>query len=180
MWDNENLFWLETAGVVRLTESTALVGCGAWGDGRLGDYNRSPVMLNDFYQIRELTGLNRKDRLEKLNQLGDEAADYLHRVATEALNHFNKLIVLTHVSPFKEACLYRGEIGGKDWLPFFTCAAAGEVLRELMLDHPDKQMTVLCGHSHHAANVSILPNLFVQAGAAEYGSPSIQSVFQVD
>jgi 3',5'-cyclic-AMP phosphodiesterase len=176
----ENLFWLETAGVVRLTRSTALVGHGAWGDGRLGDYDRSPVRPSDFYKIRDFQGLDRMDRLKKLKQLGDEAADYLHRIVTEGFTRFSKLIVLTHVPPFKEACLYQGKIGDSDWLPFFTCGAVGRVLTKLMQQNPDKQMRVLCGHSHHAASLRILSNLSVQSGAAEYGSPVLQSVFRIE
>lgn len=175
-----NLFWLVTEGVVRLTATTALIGHGGWGDGRLGDYRQSSVKLNDFYQIGELRNLNSEDRLAKLRLLGDEAAEYLYRTASHALKQFQKLIVLTHVPPFKEACLYRNQIGGDDWLPFFTCAAAGDILRKLMLHNPEKQMTVLCGHSHHAAKVSILPNLLVQTGAAEYGSPVIQDLILTD
>lgn len=176
----QNLFWLESSGVVRLTRSTALMGHGAWGDGRLGNYDRSPVMLNDFHKISELQGLDRRRRLMELKRLGDEAAEYLNRVGSEALLHFTELIVLTHVPPFKEACLYHGKIGDPDWLPFFTCDAVGRVLLELMERHPDRQMLVLCGHSHHAASVKILPNLSIRAGTALYGSPAIQSVFEVE
>ncbi|MGR9106804.1 MAG: metallophosphoesterase family protein [Gammaproteobacteria bacterium] len=175
-----NLVCLENAGVVELTRVTALVGHGGWGDGRLGDYDRSPLLLNDFFRIEELKGLDQVQRLHELQRLGDEAAAYLDRVAREALARFNELIVLTHVPPFEEACRYRGQIAGPDWLPFFTCEAVGRILKEIMEQHPEKHMQVLCGHSHHEASVHILPNLFVQAGTAEYGAPSLQSVFRIE
>ena len=175
-----DLICLESAGAFELTRSTVLVGHGGWGDGRLGDYDRSPVDLNDFHKIRELQGLDRGERLKVLHRLGDEAADYLLHVATEAFSRFDDLIVLTHVPPFKEACLYRGKIGGPDWLPFFTCDAVGRVLKKLMQQNPEKRMRVLCGHSHHAAFRGILPNLSVHTGGAVYGSPAVQDVLSVD
>jgi predicted phosphohydrolase len=175
-----NLFWLEAEGVVGLTPTSALVGHGGWGDGRLGDYERSPVTLTDFDKITELRGLDRQTLLKQLNRLGDEASEYLQGVISEGFEQFHEIIVLTHVPPFKEACLYQGKIGNPDWLPFFTCDAVGKVLTRLMRQNPEKQMRVLCGHSHHAASVRILPNLSVQSGGVEYGAPSIQSVLRVE
>src|SRR5688572_13250715 len=46
-----NLHWLPSAGVVALTETTALVGHDCWGDGRLGNARQSPIVLNDFLLI---------------------------------------------------------------------------------------------------------------------------------
>src|SRR5262245_13897401 len=40
------LRWLNVAGVVPLTEETALVGHDGWADGRLGRGADSPVLLN--------------------------------------------------------------------------------------------------------------------------------------
>ena len=34
---SRHLTWLNTAGVVRLTDRTALIGHGSWADGRLGE-----------------------------------------------------------------------------------------------------------------------------------------------
>ena len=176
---NRNLNWLPVSGVVELTPNTALVGHDGWGDGRLGDYAGSSVLLNDFRLIGDLAGLDTASRGEKLGLLGDEAAAYLYTVVNEALTRYRWLIVLTHVPPFPEACLYKGQMGSDDWLPFFTCKAVGDVLSRLMTDWPDKAMTVYCGHTHHAGRIDILPNLQVVVGGAAYGAPEIQSTFEV-
>src|SRR5262245_51010310 len=42
------LCWLPAAGVVRLTDRTALVGCDGWADARLGSPDTTRVVLNDF------------------------------------------------------------------------------------------------------------------------------------
>ena len=68
------LNWLPACGVVRITDKTCLIGHGSWADGRLGDYYSSEVWLNDYVLIKELKGLNKEERLIKLNELGDRAA----------------------------------------------------------------------------------------------------------
>src|SRR5689334_17025990 len=50
------LSWLPAAGVVPLDREVALVGVDGWADGRIGDYARSPVVLNDYLLIAELAG----------------------------------------------------------------------------------------------------------------------------
>ena len=36
-------------------------------------------------------------------------------------------------------------------------------------------LTVLCGHTHGAGEVKILPNLLVKTGGAEYKKPELQN-----
>ncbi|MGH9856015.1 MAG: metallophosphoesterase, partial [Blastocatellia bacterium] len=55
---SEWLRYLPYCGVVELTETTCLIGHDAWGDGRIGDYAGSSVMLNDYLLIEELKGLD--------------------------------------------------------------------------------------------------------------------------
>ena len=174
------LRWLPAAGIVALTPRTALVGHDGWSDGRLGDFLRSPVRLNDYRLIEELRGLEKTALLAKLNALGDEAADYLHTTVSDALVRFEKIIVLTHVPPFRASCVYRGKPGDPNWLPHFTCQAVGDALEALMGRYPERRMRVLCGHSHSAAEVEVLSNLRVTTGLAEYGRPAVGAVFEVD
>jgi predicted phosphohydrolase len=174
------LCWLPRAGVVELTPETGLVGHDGWADGRLGDYTRSEVLLNDYLLIEELAGLDKPRRLAQLHVLGDEAAAHFRSVLPEALARFRHVVVLTHVPPFRAACWYRGRISGDDWLPHFACGAVGEVLLEAMAAHQDREMTVLCGHTHSAGEVRVLPNLRILTGGAEYGRPQLQRVLPVE
>jgi Icc protein len=174
------LHWLNLAGVVPLTETTGLVGHDAWGDGRLGDYANSRVFLNDFRFIEELCGLLGDDLLHTLHDLGDEAARHFEAVLPEALAAYRHVVVLTHVPPFRAASWHEGRPSGDDWLPFFACKATGDVLKEVMRSHPDRRMTVLCGHTHGEGHVQVLPNLDVYTGGACYGAPEIQHVFDWD
>jgi 3',5'-cyclic AMP phosphodiesterase CpdA len=170
------LCWLPRAGVVALTAETGLVGHDGWADGRLGDYARSKILLNDYLLIEELSGLAKGDRLERLHALGDEAAAHFRGLLPEALERFRRMIVLTHVPPFREACWHQGRISDEDWLPHFACKAVGEVLAAAMASHPDCEMTVLCGHTHSPGEAQILGNLRVLTGGAEYGRPVVQRI----
>ena len=188
--------WLPAVGVVSLTDDTALIGHGGWGDARAGNFLASRVVLNDYLLIDELraTALDDEadrgvrpdvgrilnpDLQQRLQTLGDEAADRLRTAATEALADHRNVYVLMHVPPFREACWHDGQLSDDNWAPHFVCAAAGEALREVMAARPDQTMTVLCGHTHSSGETQILPNLTVLTGKAEYGSPRVQRVFEL-
>lgn len=173
------LAWLPALGVVELHRDVALVGVDGWSDGRCGDFMRSPVMLNDYLLIADLAGTTKGERLDRLHRLGDAEAEALRGPLHEALQKYRRVIVATHVPPFKEACWHEGKISNDDWLPHFTCYAVGEVLREAALDHPNQKIRVLCGHTHGAGTAEILPNLKVVTGAAEYGEPRVQGVIEL-
>ncbi|MCP4692550.1 MAG: phosphoesterase [Desulfobacterales bacterium] len=176
---SRRLHWLTNSDVVALSERSCLIGCDSWSDGRLGDYKGSGVMLNDYFYIKELRGLDKEARLEKLHELGDEAAAHLRRLLPRALARHRRVLVLIHAPPFKEACWHEGKPSEDDFLPHFSCKAAGDVLVEMMEAHPDRRMTVLCGHTHGGGVADILPNLRVLTGAAVYGRPHLQEMLDI-
>ena len=171
------LHWLPDTGVVPLTVNTALIGHDSWADGRLGDYAGSGVMLNDYVLIEELRGLSKQERFGKLNELGDEAALYLEDQARQALTYWKNVVVLTHAPPFRESCRHEGRISNDHFLPHLGCHAVGERLKRMMRQHPESNMTVLCGHTHGASEAQILDNLLVLTGGAAYGKPELQRLF---
>jgi len=182
---SEDLVYLSASGVVEVTPTTALVGHDGWGDTRLGDFHRSNVLLNDFFLIEELTGfssnpdgLGRPPLEKRLQALGDEAADHFGRLLPEAFHR--RVVALTHVPPFREAAWHRGKYSDDDWLPFFACKAVGDVLVDVMRARPDRELLVLCGHTHGSGQTQPLDNLRVLTGGAEYRQPTIQQVFEFD
>lgn len=170
------LRWLPAAGVIALSRDTCLVGHDGWADGRFGDYAGSKVILNDYLKIHDFLQVGPGGRLDLLNSLGDDAAVHFRTVLPEALAAFRHVLVLTHVPPFRQACWHEGNISADDWLPHFSCRAVGEALREAMRLRPDRQMTVLCGHTHSSGQTRILPNLLVKTGGADYGLPVVQEI----
>jgi len=173
------LHYLSASGLTELTPKTVLIGHDGWGDGRYGNYWASPVRLSDQELIRDFQGLDREAVLAKLHVLGDESALHLREVLTKALDSYEQVMCLIHVPPFKETCWYQGKMGNDDWLPYFACQAVGEVLLEVTQERPDCHVTVLCGHTHHAGTVQMLPNLLVVTGSADYGAPCISDVLEI-
>ncbi len=174
----ENLHYLSETGVVPLSEKVGLVGHDGWADGRLGNFQQSPVLLNDFVLIEELTLPGREGRLPTMQELADEAADHIAKALPEALANHEEVLVLTHVPPFREACWHEGATSGDDWLPFFSSQIVGETIEEIAGDSPDKKITVLCGHTHGSGQCQPLTNVTVHTGGAEYGRPEVQRSLQ--
>jgi 3',5'-cyclic AMP phosphodiesterase CpdA len=188
---SQRLTWLSAVGVVRLTNRSVFIGHGGWGDGRNGDFLQSNVVLSDYGLIRELREAHGAEvsqpesvltakLLERLHELGDEAADHFRTVLPQALETGGNVLVLTHVPPFRDACWHEGRLSDGNWSPHFTCQAVGDVLLEFMQRHPDRKMTVLCGHTHSSGHVRILDNLEVFTGDARYGQPMVQQTLEVE
>jgi 3',5'-cyclic-AMP phosphodiesterase len=174
-----NLTYLTSGGVVSLATGVGLCGDDGWADARLGDYERSLVMMNDYRLIEELAGVGKRDRWPLLQALGDAAARHVEVVLPRALADHEQVFFLTHVPPLREACWYQGQISNDEWLPHFTCLAVGQAILRIMRDFPQRRLTVLCGHTHSSGETTPLENVRILTGGAEYGSPRIQQVFEV-
>ena len=177
---SERLNWLPDLTVVELTPDVGLLGHGGWADGRLGDYERSYVMMNDYRLIEELARFGKQQRWPQLMALGDEAAAHIRRVLPMALARYSQVLLLTHVPPGREACWHEGALSDDEWLPHFTCKAAGDAILEVMRERPDRQLTVLCGHTHSSGECRPLENVLVLTGGADYGRPEIQRMFEFE
>jgi Icc protein len=174
------LNWLPVSDPIALGNETGLIGHDGWADGRFGDYANSTVMLNDYRFIEDFQGLGVDARLAKLQALADDAATFFRRHLPAALARWRQVIVLTHVPPFAEAAWHMGKISDNDWLPHFSSKASGEAMVDIMRDHPDRNLLVLCGHTHSPGEVQVLSNLKVMTGGARYGEPEIQREWVVD
>jgi Icc protein len=174
-----HLTYLNDETVIELTKATALIGHDTWPDGRFGNYDDSRVVLNDAFLIKELISDDKTERLARMQELADAGEQHLRRALLEAVDRFTEIVLLAHVPPFKESSLYEGRISGDDWLPHFSCKAVGDLLLEVLGDHPSVNLTVLCGHTHGEGSYRPLANLTVHAGGAIYGNPTVQSVIDL-
>lgn len=174
----ELVYLTEAAAAIELAPGVGLVGHDGWADGRYGDYERSLVTMNDYRLIRELTGLSSSQRLAVLNRLGDEVGEHLRAVLPTALQRFNRVILLIHVPPLREACWYEGMISDDWWLPHFACKAAGDAIRDSLSAHLGKQLTVLCGHTHSPGVARPMRGLEIFTGGAEYGQAKVQRLWE--
>ena len=175
----ERLHYLSTmTEPVELTANAALVGHDGWADARLGDYERSLVMMNDYRLIAELAAHGKRDRWPILQALGDEAAEHIWRLLPGALERYEKVVLATHVPPLREACWHEGHLSDDEWAPHFTCKAMGDAILAIMRDFPKRQLTVLCGHTHSPGECRPLPNVQILTGVAKYGQPAVQRVLE--
>lgn len=172
-----HLTWLTESGVQLLTETTALIGDDGWADGRFGSHLYSPIVLNDYMLINEFVGLSKPERLNVLNALGDASAARIKAKLEEACVLRKRIIMLTHVPPFRESCWYEGKVSDDSWLPHFSCKAMGEAILEVMDENPECELVVLCGHTHGGVTVHPRPNVVAHTGGAVYGRPRLQQVF---
>jgi len=167
--------YLPSAGV-QTVDGWAVVGVDGWGDARLGNTETTPILLNDFLHIQDLRVADVVERNRRLRALGDAEADKARTLLGAAVEASRDVLFVTHVPPFREACWHEGQVSDDDWLPFFTCAAVGEVLRETARAHREHRFLVLCGHTHGAGECRPEPNLEVRTGGADYGAPTLVSV----
>jgi hypothetical protein len=140
-------------------------------------------VLNDSRMIADLFQeklLGSSQLLAKMQQLADHDAEQLGLQLMAAVKKQpEKIIVLTHIPPFKEVCLHEGKINNDDWLPYFSSKATGEILNDICIKYPDIHFLVLCGHTHDKAEYAPIPNLTVEAGHAEYKNPEIQKMITI-
>jgi len=171
-------YWLGSSGVIPLTNSVALVGHDGWYDGCYSNYFASRLVMNDYHLISELCHLQPETRYDEINRLARESAGYIRDNLQKAfLDGFKTVYVATHVPPFLQSCLYNGKRSNEDWLPCFSSKKMGDMLLEVGESHPDKNIIVLCGHSHGEAYYAPLDNLQVYTGKAVYKNPKVNNTF---
>jgi len=83
------------------------------------------------------------------------------------------------VPPFKETCLYEGQISHDDYLPYFSSKATGDVLKCVTQKNPKIKFLVFCGHTHDQCIYEPFNNLTVKVGQAEYFKPEVQEMIDV-
>jgi Icc protein len=198
------LRWLPDIGIAELTPTVCLIGHSSWADGRYGNWERSDLLLNDYFYIKEfnpslkmeghdsresfnpdtfletafLSVDAKRERLQIMQTLADEGAKHFAKILPKALASYDHVVVLTHVPPFREACWYKGRQSDDIGVPHFSCKAVGDVLRREMAKYAQKKITVLCGHTHGKGEARILDNLTVYTGGAAYGQPKVQQVLE--
>ena len=115
-----------------------------------------------------------------MQKLADFDAQALQTSLAENLHSgISTVIILTHVPPFKESCVHKGEISSADWLPFFASKAMGNIILTAAQNNPAIDFLVLCGHTHSSGSYQALPNLLIKTGQAKYYHPEIQEIITV-
>lgn len=176
--------WLGNEGVVRLTESSALIGDDGWYDGRNGEYMRTDVQLNDFYQIPEFKGHKKGALLKVIQRYADASAARVRDLCLQAASDpaVRHVYVATHVPPFANAAWHMGQPSDPFFQPFFSSRVMGEAIVDATAEFRVRggRVTVLCGHSHSEGTIYPASGMEVHTGKAEYGRPEVYRVLDVE
>lgn len=181
---NKKLHWLGKPEIIKLSHQTILLGHDGWADARYGDFDRSNINLNDSRYIAELfqaSALGKAALKYEMQKLADTDAVALEKTLQEAIakNNPQKVIVATHVPPFKECCRYKGKPSDENWQPYFSSKATGDVISAAAKKHPAINFLVLCGHTHTKHAIKPFNNLEVRVGGAEYYQPEVQEIIEI-
>jgi predicted phosphohydrolase len=178
------LGWLPKNNGVRLSPSTILLGVDGWGDCRSGDFENSRLVMNDWIYIEELRkgyskGMNRLKKA--LQVLADRDARALKTKVNNAIKKgYTKVIIVTHVPPFEEVSLYAGRKSTPSGLPFFVSKILGESILPIAKAQPKIDFLWLSGHTHSRAKYKPCNNMTVKVAKAEYCSPQVEEIINVE
>lgn len=178
--NSENLVYLSDGKTVELIPSTLLVGQDGWADGRYDSFKRSLIELNDYYYIKSFEGLPKQERIKVLQSIADKEARKLQNTLRLAvIRHPKRIVVATHVPPFRELCLDRSGKIDPQYVPHFSSKATGDVLLDIANENPDIEFLCLCGHTHTETQKQILQNLEVRAAYAKRGTVHVQEIIEI-
>jgi len=174
-----NLRHLGQGEIIPLVDGEALVGHRGWADGRAGWGESTFVRNRDRRWISDFRGLSKNAMFGRMADIGRESARHFREVLPYALQCHRSVWVATHVPPFASAAIYRGKPCDRGRQPHFVNFAAGGVLAGIARQHPRSRLTVLCGHTHSRAQVTVSEQVRVIAGEARKGWPQMQRIFGV-
>lgn len=168
-----------------INDDTAIVGDSCWYDCRLGRPLESGVFMNDWNFISDYAGITGMYGYVSTSRDGiigisarhaHERNKILLSKMEQAALVCDKLIVLTHFPPWKQASLYQGKQSSSEFIPFYTNASLGWDIIEFAKKHANIKIEVLCGHTHNEADVVILDNLRCRVSHAEYSKPKVREI----
>jgi Icc-related predicted phosphoesterase len=177
--EDPRLHYLTDCRPIEVGGGMFLAGDDGWGDATIGDYEHTPIKLNDFDLIEDFSRSDPANWKAMLTEQGAASAERLAEKLRSLAVAAHHVVILTHVPPFRESCWYEGQTTDDNWAPFFVCGCVGDALLAAAEARPDVKFTVLCGHTHHQGVSQIRDNLIVYTGAAQYGSPEVEGTIQV-
>lgn len=170
--------WLRSGEIINIADGVQLCGADGWYDAQFGNPETSRVQLNDWFKIADLIAAREQGQLlPKLREIGQESA--ISAQETLSRTTAKRVIFATHVPPFAESSVYNGKQSDGEWLPWFTNKALGFALTDWATNNPEREIEVLCGHTHGRARYQAMPNLMVRTGFAEYGTPCVEMVLEL-
>lgn len=160
---------------VQLEDDLCVVGDTGWYDGRNGLQGAPRFIMNDWFYISEYRSNKTMSERAFSAVIADARAAILEkklRAAVAAGN--NRVIVLTHVPPWVEACRHMGQPSDTYALPWFSSQALADVIDQVAKEFFHVKFEVLCGHTHDRYEYKRDDNLFCYVTGAAYGAPYVR------
>jgi len=178
--------YLAAVPYIRLQNDVALVGHDGWYDAMNGDPSVDGILMNDWIRIHDFSAAVRSSfRGKSIDK--SIIVQVARAICVASANHiangikaairdkFDKIIVATHVPPFKES--YNGNkhygLDSSVALPWYTSKIMGDMLWSAAKTYPHVHFTILSGHAHSHYDQDLLNNLNVRVGKSAYGIPQI-------
>ncbi len=173
----ENLHWLSECSPIDIAPGVQLTGQDGWYDAEYGSWRDSSFHMVDWNAIRDFYGMKVVDIVAKCRR----HAGFQARAARCQLDTTTAPTVLfaTHVPPYQQSAMHEGKPSDRTSMPWYTSKAMGDTLDAWASANPGRQLTTLCGHVHSASEYQAADNHLVLCGAAEYGAPVVQRVFDL-
>lgn len=174
-----NLHHLQDAGVVRLNQTTAMVGHHGWADARAGWGRKTVIKSPDHVSIDDFSRLTQSECYDRMESLGKESTKLIRRLLVPALAKYQHVVVATHVPPFQSCAQYDDRRCGDTHLPHYCNVSMGAMLIALAKRHSHRRITVIAGHTHSACKAYIIRNLRCVVGGAIPRKPQIQETLLI-
>jgi len=166
-----NATFMDVSEPIEIEPETFVVGDSGWYDGRNGLQGPPRFLMNDWFLIKEYLG---REPFQASAQFADACAARLEAKMRSAIAAGAKrLIVLTHVPPFVEACRHLGKPSDTYALPWFSSECIGDAIDQIAEEFFRIKIEVLCGHTHDQFYYKRKDNLAVHVAYSEYGDPRI-------
>jgi len=167
---NENLTYLTNSNVIKLNETTTLVGEDGWYDFDSGPGLYTPIKVQDFKRIEEFKRCHYLNIVNLSKQRSQVASRKLKDKLEIAIQQgYKNIYIATHFPPFPGAALSENGKIDTDWLPLSISVAMGKMLAIMADNNADVNFTVYAGHTHSQIEYKHFDNLKVLVGKAEYG-----------
>ena len=165
----ENLHWLTENDVLELKPNICVIGSEGWYDCNYDDINYLKLNL-DLKFIRDFRKIKKyEQKFQTLKDMANNSANLIEKKLLNALNlGYKQIYLITHIPPFKEATKDEGTILESFWLPYNANSILGEKIKNIMVNFPDRKLTILCGHTHDRVTININNNIECRTNSANY------------
>lgn len=161
---DKNIFPLDSL-PPQILKNTVLTGVTGWYDAKWRIPLTPIIYIVDWIAIKDLRMFT---SLDDLLQLFEIIATYYKNSLNfkiKSVINYDNFIILTHFPPMHNKTSFLKKISEWFWKPYNSSKILYDYLYDLASNNPNKNFTILSGHTHQPATYQILPNLLIKVGS---------------